>query len=128
MTEAQLHDEPRLPPLLETLDELAAAMAAETMLKATIGTRIVGAVRGRVEGATLHVGRTAVAPDLQGRGIGTRLLAAIEATAGPGIERFELFTGERSAANLRLYARLGYRELRREPVGPFALVLLAKRR
>lgn len=129
VTEAQLHDEPMIPPLCETLDELLAAMAAGTMLKAVLGTRIVGAVRARVEGTTLHIGRTAVAPDLQGRGIGTRLLAAAEASAPPAVERFELFTGDRSAANLRLYARLGYRELRREQAGPrVTLVFMEKRR
>jgi GNAT superfamily N-acetyltransferase len=129
VTEAQLHDDPMLPPLLETLDELLAAMAGATMLKAMLGTRIVGAIRGRSEDATLHVGRTAVTPDLQGRGIGTRLIAAIEATAGPHVERFELFTGGCSAANLRLYERLGYRELRREAAGPrVTLVFLEKRR
>lgn len=129
VTEAQLHDDPCLPPLTETLDELRAAMAAGTMLKAVLGARIVGAVRGRSEGETLYVGRTAVVPDLQGRGIGTRLLAAIEATAGPQVERFELFTGDRSAANLRLYERLGYRELRREQAGPrVTLVFMEKRK
>ncbi len=40
-----------------------------------------------------------------------------------------LFTGEHSAGNLRLYARLGYRESGRQPTpGGYQLVHLAKRR
>ncbi len=109
LSEGALYLSFTLPPLTETLDEVRAAIAAQTVLKAVAGTRIVGAVRGRRDGETCHVGRLAVAPDLQGRGVGTALLRAVEERF-PGVRRFELFTGKRSAANIRLYERLGYRE------------------
>jgi hypothetical protein len=32
------------------------------------------------------------------------------------VERYELFTGHRSERNLYLYAKLGYRQFKREPV------------
>ena len=68
----------------------------------------------RERDGVLHVGRLVVAPDLQGRGIGTRLLLAAErSTALPSAT---LFTGARSAANLRLYRRHGYAETARERV------------
>ena len=45
------------------------------------------------------------------------------------VTELRLFTGERSAANLRLYARLGYREAARTPApAGYALVHLAKPR
>ncbi|MCA0146602.1 GNAT family N-acetyltransferase [Blastococcus sp. LR1] len=65
------------------------------------------------------------AANLQGRGIGTRLLVAAEnATRLP---RAALFTGALSGADLRLYGRLGYTESSREDVRPgLRLVHLAE--
>ena len=100
-----------LPPLTETLAEVRAAIGSLLVLKALSGTRIVGAVRGRLDGETWHVGRLAVAPDLQGQGIGTALLRAVEQRAPDPVRRYELFTGRDSEANLRLYRRLGYLDL-----------------
>jgi chorismate mutase len=125
LAEAQLYGDPGIPPLTETLEEVAAAVAAGTVLTATAGPRVVGAVRGEVAGGVLSIGRLAVAPDQQGRGIGGALLAAVERT--PGARRAVLFTGARSAGNLRLYGRAGYREERREQVSAgLELVHLAK--
>jgi GNAT superfamily N-acetyltransferase len=114
VTEAQLYDDPRLPALVETLDQLRAALGLA--LTARMGPRLVGSVRARVADGVLHVGRLVVAPDQQGRGIGAALLAAVERAAGPEVHTAALFTGSRSAGNLRLYARAGYVEQRREPV------------
>lgn len=113
-----------IPPLTETLAEIRAAIGDVLVLKAVAGARIVGAARARVQGDTCHVGRVAVAPDKQGLGIGTALLRAIEERR-PEVARYELFTGRYSAANLRLYRRLGYVDLpeREHPV----LVFLEKR-
>jgi ribosomal protein S18 acetylase RimI-like enzyme len=73
------------------------------------------------------VGRLIVAPDLQGRGIGTRLIAELERRLGSEVARFEVFTGHRSARNLDLYRRLGYREIGRRRAGEAVeLVFLEK--
>ena len=126
VTEAQLYDDPRLPALVETLEELRAALGLA--LTAREGSRLVGSVRARVDGGVLHVGRLVVAPDRQGRGIGAALLAAVERRPGPGVHTAALFTGSRSAGNLRLYTRAGYVEQRREPVDDLlTFVHLAKR-
>ena len=125
LAEAQAYGDPGIPPLTETLEEVAAAVAAGSVLTATSGPRVVGAVRGTVADGVLSVGRLAVAPDRQGRGIGDALLAAVERT--PGATRAVLFTGARSEGSLRLYRRWGYEEERREPYGPgLELVHLAK--
>ncbi|GAB3171847.1 acetyltransferase (GNAT) family protein [Micromonospora palomenae] len=81
--------------------------------KATMGQRIVGSVRARLKGSVLHIGRLMVAPDLQGRGIGTRLLTAVEREAAGEVDRYMLFTGHLSHANIRLYERRGYTPIRR---------------
>jgi GNAT superfamily N-acetyltransferase len=127
VTEAQLYGDVRLPALTQTLEELVAELASSLCLKATLAGRLVGAVRGRVDGEVLHVGRLIVVPDLQGRGIGSRLLLGIEEQVPDGVSRLELFTGHLSVANLRLYERFGYRETRREPLtAGVELVHLAK--
>jgi len=79
-----------------------------------------------VAGGTCHVGRLAVAPDLQGRGIGSRLVAALEDRYADEVVRFELFTGPRSEPNARLYRRLGYVDMP-TPEGRHPLVYLEKR-
>ena len=125
VSEAQLYDDVRLPALVQTPDELADELAQSSCLAALAGSRLVGAVRTRERGGVLHVGRLVVAPDLQGRGIGTRLLLAAERSTT--LPRAALFTGARSTANLRLYRRHGYVETAREPVRPgLELVHLVK--
>src|ERR687896_585842 len=67
-------------------------------------------------GEILTVQRAAyvVAPDLQGHGIGTRLMRAIEDAVAGRAETLALSTGHLSDGNLRLYRRLGYTETHRE--------------
>ncbi len=114
VSEAQLYDNLHLPALTQTLQGLRADLEAGPALKAVLGTRIVGTVRCRQEGEVVHVGRLAVAPDQQGRGLGTTLLLAAERLGGPGVRTFALFTGAHSLGNIRLYERCGYVEVHRE--------------
>ena len=109
--EAQLYDDPSLPPLQESRDQLIADLDRSRGLVALDGDRVVGSVRVRMEGASLHIARLSVAPDQQGRGLGALLLARAESVAAA--EEALLFTGHLSASNLRLYARAGYVEQRR---------------
>jgi GNAT superfamily N-acetyltransferase len=128
VTEAQLHGDVRLPPLTQTLPELRAELAdpAVVALGVRQAGRLVAAVRVRTLGDGLvALGRLAVAPDRQGHGLGSLLLSASE-TAVPGTRRIELFTGELSAANLRLYRRFGYVETHRTRAGTHDLVFLVK--
>ncbi|SCL31339.1 Ribosomal protein S18 acetylase RimI [Micromonospora nigra] len=129
VVEAQRYADPFLPPLTETLEEVRAALAdGQVVLAARLGSRLVGSVRARVEGGTAHVGRLSVAPDQQGRGLGGRLLRAVEAACADRVSRFALFTGADSGQNLRLYHRHGYQVVghRPDPNG-IRLALLEKR-
>ena len=126
-TEARIYREPELPALVQTLQALRTELGSVTALKATAGHRIVGAVRAHVEGTVLHVGRLTVAPDWQGRGVGSRLLAAVEDHHAEEADTATLFTGHLSAGNLSMYARRGYIEARRERLRPgVELVYLTK--
>jgi predicted N-acetyltransferase YhbS len=123
--EARLYDDPGIPPLHEDADGVLGDLATGLGFVAVADGKVVGSVRVRVDGNSLQIGRLAVSPDLQGRGIGSALLALAE-TAAPA-ERAVLFTGHLSEGNLRLYRRAGYTEQRRTPAGDrVVLVHLAK--
>lgn len=130
VTEAQHYDAPRIPPLTETVEELRTDLTSGVLaFGAWLGTRLAGCVRGRVDGDRMEVARFAVAPDLQGNGIGRALLSAVEAAAPPEVCTFWLVTGAASEGNLRLYRRTGYAVVgnRTDAVG-VALAILEKAR
>jgi RimJ/RimL family protein N-acetyltransferase len=116
-----------IPPARQTLEELEEQMRGWTFLVARLDGTVVGSVRARLrDDGTADVGRLIVHPRMQGRGLGTRLLVAVEA-ALPDARRFELFTGHASARNLALYERLGYRRCGERRVSDtLSLVYLAK--
>jgi GNAT superfamily N-acetyltransferase len=107
-----------LPPLHETLEEVRAVLAREdvVVLGAREDGRLLGAVRVMPTG---EVARLCVVPDRQGTGIGGALLRAAIDAGGAW-----LFTGDRSTSNLRLYARHGFVETRREASVGHELVYL----
>jgi len=114
VTEAQRYDAPSIPPLRESLaairDDLARADGPELVARAAwLGERLVGSVRGRIDGPAMEVVRFAVAPDVQGTGIGRALLAAVHEAAPPSVTCCWLVTGARSDDNLRFYSAAGYR-------------------
>ena len=112
--EALIYGTPEMPPLTQTLEEVESELHENIGCVALDGPRMVGAVRARLDGSLLLVGRIAIAPDRTGEGIGTTLLAAVERRgAEAGATEAELFTGSLSEANLRLYEREGYVETER---------------
>ena len=126
--EAALYDDWTLPPLTQSFWDLLAEYDTHRILAACLGDEVVGSVRAHQLATTCQIGRLCVHPRVQRRGLGTRLMRAIEAHF-PAADRFELFTGARSAPNLRLYNRLGYAEFRRETLSPTVeLVFLEKPR
>lgn len=112
VTEAQRYDAPGIPPLRETVEEIRADLTALgpglVARAAWLGPRLVGSVRGRVDGTTMEVVRFTVAPDVQGGGIGRGLIEALHAAAPVGVLSFWLVTGGRSDDNLRFYGAAGY--------------------
>ncbi len=91
--EAALYDDWAIPPLTQTLEQLDQEFDERTFLKAADGSRLIGSVRASMHEGTCEIGRLIVHPESQRRGIGTRLLLAIEAEF-PSAGRFELFTGK----------------------------------
>ncbi len=105
--EARIYNDFKIPPLTQTLDEITAEFETHVFLKAVGSAHITGSVRACSAGTTCFIGRLIVHPDHQGKGVGTKLMAAIEGRFKK-CRRFELFTGSKSHQNIRLYKRLGY--------------------
>lgn len=106
-TEAEHYQDWTIPPLTQTSDELRKEFSELFVLKAVHNTRIIGSVRAQVIDDVCHIARLIVDPRFQGKGIGTALLHAIEASCKHA-KSYSLFTGDQSAANIQLYQRLGY--------------------
>jgi tRNA (guanine37-N1)-methyltransferase len=125
--EALANDTLAVPALHETLDDVTRDLGLWSTFVLRAGQRLVGAVRGRLDGDTWDIGRVMLAPDLQGRGHGRMLLEHIESVAPAEAIGFKLFTGAASADNLRMYKRAGYRV--RGPLdGEPGVVVLTKKR
>ena len=126
LQEAIANDSLDIPALHESLEDVRAELDRWLTLVVRSGGRLVASVRGRQVGDTWFVGRLMVAPDLQGHGLGRRLLERIEAAAPPATTAVALVTGVHSGANQRMYRRAGYRPERDQP-DP-RVVALRKRR
>jgi anthranilate synthase/aminodeoxychorismate synthase-like glutamine amidotransferase len=124
-SEGERYDDFTLPPLTQTLDEITADFERQHVLKASLKGNIIGSVRAHEEDGTCFVARLVVHPDYQGRGIGSRLMHALESDFD-SVKRYEIFTGERSDPALRLYGKLGYKEFKRKQMDTYALVFLEK--
>ncbi|MFY0599231.1 MAG: GNAT family N-acetyltransferase [Cyclobacteriaceae bacterium] len=124
--EAAIYDDYNIPPLTQTLESIHADFKMETFLKVTANDKIIGSVRGYIENQTCKIGRLIVHRDFRNRGLGKTLMRALEDELKEA-KRFELFTGNKSERNLRLYNNLGYHEIKRKSVNDkLELVFLEK--
>jgi tRNA (guanine37-N1)-methyltransferase len=113
LSEARVTGSLELSPLTETPDRLRASLVDGVVLVARRAGRLIASVRAEVatDGAWL-IGRLVVAPDLQGRGIGSRLMSEIESCAPRSCSRMRL-TATAVAETLSFFGRRGYVELSR---------------
>jgi GNAT superfamily N-acetyltransferase len=127
--EARLYDTVDIPPLTETLDEVRSELATTITIGAFRGDRLVASARLTIEDSVGWVSRVAVAPDQQGRGIGSALLEAMESEAPPAVTRFQLGAAFKSRHNIAMYERRGYVESDRMiDAAGVELVLMCKQR
>jgi tRNA (guanine37-N1)-methyltransferase len=115
LQEAIANDTLDIPALHESLADVRAELDRWLTLVVRSDNRLVASARGRRVGDTWFVGRLMVAPDLQGHGLGRRLLERIEAAAPEDTDSVALVTGVRSEDNQRMYRRAGYRPEREQP-------------
>ena len=113
VSEALIYGSVDMPPLTQTLEQVQAELVDNVGWVARVNGRLVGALRAVLDGELLLIGRIAIAPDMQGEGIGRALLQAVEDASGA--REAELFTGSLSEANIRLYEACGYVQTQRVP-------------
>ncbi len=109
MQEAMANDTLDIPALHETLGDVREWIAGWQVWTVRSQGRLVAAVRARAVDQAWEIGRLMVAPDLAGQGIGRWLLGHAERHAPSQTTSFALVTGARSARNIDLYRRAGYR-------------------
>lgn len=126
-SEAAIYNDYNIPPLKQTLNEVEREFEKGVILKAADESgSIIGSVRAFCENGSVYIGKLIVHPKHRRQGIGTALLSEIEAVF-PG-QRYELFTGSKSAENIALYERLGYKIFMTKKIdGNLEFVYLEKR-
>lgn len=100
------YGDPDTPPMRQTLEELTEEAKHHITLKAVIDGKIVGSARGCMEGDACHISKVLVHPDHWNKGIGKRLVVAVEDSFDPAA--YELVTGHLDEKNIALYKKLGY--------------------
>lgn len=108
-------------PLRETSDNIERELAEGVILKYVFRGRIAGSVRGRITGdGHCYIGKLSVDPEVQNKGIGRKLMLAIESNF-PDCTVFELFTSAATPNSRHLYESLGYRPVEKENDDPFVV-------
>ena len=133
LSEAEIYNDYSIPPLIQSFNEIKQEFSQQVFLKAIQKGKdaeddinIIGSVRGYHDKGTAFIGRLIVKPESQNKGIGSRLMHAIE-RRHESADRYELFTGHKSARNLHLCQKLGYHEFKRVTVNDWlTMVFLEK--
>ena len=117
-----------IPPLEQTLEHLREEARNSVFFKYTENSRIVGSVRGCLDGKNVcHVGKLVVDPARRNRGIGQQLMLALEEHFRGQAAAYLLFTSADTPETLYLYLKLGYTELYRKEAGGMTTVFLEKK-
>jgi GNAT superfamily N-acetyltransferase len=92
-----------------------------------VGDPVMGLASLIPETGALLIENVAVHPDVQGTGLGRRLLEFAEQEAARhGLTRVRLYTHEVMTESQAVYARLGYQEVRRATEDGYRRIFLAK--
>ena len=126
VSEAEIINDYTIPPLHQTIEEVMSEFNNHIFLKVKHKNRIIGSVRAFAENGTCFIGKLIVHPDHQNQGLGTEVLKRIEKYFHD-VNRYELFTGEKSERNLYLYQKMGYQIYKKEKIShKLTLVYLEK--
>ena len=114
--QAVIYQDPNLPSLTQTLEDLRKEFTGKAFYKVVRKGTIVASVRCSIRDRALSIEKLFVDPDLQNSGIGTAVMGALESRYAGSVDRYVLSTGHKSARNLHLYGKLGYKETGRKPL------------
>ena len=124
-SEAALYNNYAIQPLVQTLEQAIEEYNESLVLKAVLADKIIGSVRASEKQDGVYIGKLMVMPGCQNKGIGKRLLQAIEERFRG--KRFWLFTGGKSEKNIAFYEKSGYTRFKTEnAVSDMAFVYFEK--
>lgn len=125
--QALIYNDFSLPPLTQTIDDLKKEFRQKAIYKVEQNGRIIASIRCYIKDNILYIEKLIVDPDFQNRGIGTDIMREVETRYSHMVNRYTLFTGDKSARNIHLYRKLGYKEIRQEPTNrDFKLIYMEK--
>ena len=99
-----------IPPLTELLDTVSEHIQKQTALVARDNGKVIGMIRGIVNGRVCTIRALAVDSAYRGHGIGSALLNTLERML-PGVAQFDLTTNTVMEGNVPFYERHGYRTI-----------------
>ncbi len=125
--QALIYNDFTLPSLNQTIEDLKREFKEKTIYKVEENGMIIASVRCFITKQILFLEKLIVDPEVQNRGIGTAIMYEIEKRYSAVVKRYELSAGHKSARNLHLYKKLGYEEMRQEPLNANCnLIVLGK--
>jgi ribosomal protein S18 acetylase RimI-like enzyme len=108
--ESALIDYPDLPPLLESIEDIQTS--DERFLGCWCNDQLLGVLSFERQADVVDICRLVVTPEAARRGVGSRLLMAVEASEGD-CRLLVVSTAERNLPAVKLYERHGYHLRRR---------------
>jgi len=115
LQEAEIYNDFSIPSLNQEIDSLKIEWQNGVVIKAEINGQIIGSVRAELVENICKIGKLIVKPDFQNQGIGKILMTEIERLF-KNCSSYELFTGDKSEKNLKLYRKLGYVDFKVERI------------
>lgn len=116
LSEAALYNDYTIEPLTQSIGDLTNGFDSGTIfLAGYLNEKLIASVRGNVKNDIGFINKLIVHPDFQNRGYGKMMMKAIEAELKT-TNTLELFTGNKSVKNIKLYENLGYKIYKHEMV------------
>ena len=109
LPEAQFYNNFNTEPLIQTLQSIQDDFKNHLFLKAiSEDKKIIGSVKGSETDKVCWISRLIVNPDYQNKGIGRKLISAIEKEFS-AVNCYLLYTAADNIKNISLYESLGYK-------------------
>jgi predicted N-acetyltransferase YhbS len=115
LQEAEIYNDFSISPMTQGIDSLKSEWQRGIVIMAESNGQIIGSVRAELVENICIIGKLIVKPDFQNQGIGTKLITEIEKLF-KNCSTYELFTGDKSEKNLKLYRKLGYVDFKTERI------------
>jgi len=113
LVEVEIYNDYNILPLFQTIESITKDLNEQTFFKIELNKKVVGSVRGYMDGENCYIGHLYVHIDHQNAGLGKKLMKTIENYFFEA-KRFEVYAGHKSFKNLILYRNIGYKEFKRK--------------